>query len=178
MRRVLCGVAAGLMMSVFTTNAFAQAEGKSRRDGELYGLLQVGVTTGDASDPSEPKLALGADFGEAINQRVDVYLSGGWQEEVLPGLRDTLHLTSGVKFMLSRGTVRPYLLAGAGVMRFRVTEGAPISDKNKFLGEVGAGLAFPVGTNGYVDVAYRYYKPYNFPDFTPNGVFAGFGFRY
>ena len=178
MRRVICGVAVGLAMSVFTTNAFAQAEGKSRRDGELYGLVQVGVTTGDASDPSEPKLAFGADFGEAISQHVDVYLAGGWQEEVTAGLRDTLHLTGGVKLVLSRGTIRPYVLAGAGVMRFRAPEGAPLDDKNKFLGEVGAGLAFPVGTNGYVDVGYRYMKPYNFPDFTPNGVFAGFGFRY
>ena len=116
---------------------------RTRKD---YGLFQVGVTTGaeTAQDPQQPKLAVGADFGHAINRNVEIYLAGGWQEEVPPALRDTYHFTSGIKLMLTRDTfVRPYLLAGAGMMHFRLPEF--FDGKNRFLTEVGAGVAFPVG---------------------------------
>ena len=161
-------------MAVCATNAFAQT------NGELHGLFQVGATTGEeaAQDPQQPKLALGAEFGQVMNRYVEVYLAGGWQEEVPQRLRDTIHFTSGVKLLLSDTFVRPYVLAGAGVMHFRLPEALDLDGKNKFLAEVGAGLAFPVGTQGYIDVGYRYFKPYNYSGFTPNGVFAGFGFRY
>ena len=175
MRTMLCGVAVAMTMAACATNAFAQIERKN------YGLFQIGATTGAyaaENDPQRPKLALGADFGEAVHRHVDIYLAGGWQEEVPAGFKDTYHFTSGVKLILSRDTVvRPYLLAGIGMMHFRLPE--PVDGKNRFLTAVGAGVAFPVGPQGYIDVVYRYFKPYDGPpDFTPNGVFAGFGFRY
>jgi len=177
------GVAVAVVtMTAGATNAFAQTDGK------MHGLFQVGVTTGaeTASDPQRPKLALGADFGQAISRYVEIYVAGGWQEEVPPGLRDTTHLTSGVKLMfLGDTTVRPYVLAGAGLMHFRwkmPIDAIEAPSKNKFLGVVGGGVAFAVGSHGYIDVGYRYFMPYNTadiaPDFTPNGVFAGFGFQY
>ena len=173
---MLCGVAVGLTMAACATNAFAQANWKN------YGLFQIGGTTGEyaAQDPQQPKLALGANFGEALNRHVEIYLAGGWQQEVPAGLRDTFHITSGVKFMLTGDTVvRPYVLVGAGMMHFRMPELLDLDGKNRFLAEVGAGVAFPVGARGYIDVGYRYFKPYDGPpNFTPNGVFAGFGFRY
>jgi opacity protein-like surface antigen len=179
MRRYIgMALAAGLVVAACATNAFAQTETQRPRAGELHGLFQVGGTTGaEASAPQRPKLAVGADFGEAINHHVEVYLAGGWQEEVPQGLRDTFHLTSGIKLIFGEA-VRPYALVGGGVMHLRLPEMINVEGKNKFLGEVGAGLAFPVGTGGYIDVGYRYFKPYNFAGFTPNGLFVGLGFRY
>lgn len=167
-------------MAAAAPNAFAQMDWKT------YGLFQVGVTTGAAQDPRQAKLAIGADFGQVMNRWVDVYLSGGWQEEAPVGVRDTGRFTGGVKLMLTDTFVRPYVLAGVGVMHFRplqsrlqLPEALDVDGKNKFLGEVGAGLAFPVGSHGYIDAGYRYFNPYNGPaDFAPHGVFAGFGFRY
>jgi opacity protein-like surface antigen len=175
MRTMFCGVAVAVTMAACATNAFAQTDWKN------YGLFQVGATTGAyaaAQDPQQPKLTLGADFGQAINRHVEIYLAGGWQDEVPAGFRDTFHFTSGVRLMPLRHTfVRPYVSAGAGMMHFRLPK--PIDGKNRFLAEVGAGVAFQVGRQGYIDVGYHYFKPYEGPrDFTPNGVFAGFGFRY
>ena len=176
MRSMACGVVVAAAMAVCATSAFAQSDLRS------YGLFQVGATTGEyatAQVSQQPKLAIGADFGEALNRHVEIYLAGAWQEEVQAGLRDTFRLTSGVKIMLTRDTyVRPYLMAGGGVMHFRLPEALQLDGTNKFLTEFGGGVAFPVGTQGYIDIGYRYFKPYNAPDFTPNGVFAGFGFRY
>ncbi len=109
---------------------------------------------------------------------MEIYLAGGWMEEVPPALRDAYHFTSGIKLMVLRDTfLRPYLRAGAGMMHFRLPEF--FDGENRFLTEVGAGIAFPVGAAGYIDVGYRYFQPYQGPtDFTPNGVFAGFGIRY
>ena len=174
MRTMLCGVAVAVTMAACATNAFAQTDWKN------YGLFQIGATTGvyAAQDPQQPKLAVGADFGQAVHRNVEIYLTGGWQDEVPAGFRDTFHFTSGVRLSSARDTfVRPYVLAGAGMMHFRLPE--PLDGKNRFLTEVGAGVAFAVGAQGYIDVGYRYLKPYQGPrDFTPNGVFAGFGFRY
>jgi len=168
----------GLLIAACATHAFAQTEGKRSTAGELHGVFQIGATTGaEAQDPQRPKLAVGGDFGELVNQHVEVYLAGGWLEEVPAGLRDTFHLTSGIKLLVGE-SFRPYVLLGAGAMHIRLPEMLDIDGKNKFLGEVGAGLAIPVGTAGYIDIGYRYFKPYNFAGFTPNGLFVGFGFRY
>lgn len=177
MRTMLCGVAVAVTMAAGATNAYAQSDWKN------YGLFQIGATTGAYAaekDSQKPKLALGADFGEAMNRYVDIYLAGGWQEEVPEGFRHTYHFTSGIKLMLLRDTVvQPYVRAGLGMMHFRFPEALDLDGKNRFLTEVGAGVAFRVGARGYIDVGYRYLKPYDGPpDFTPNGVFAGFGFRY
>ena len=174
------GMAVGvaLLVSAHATNAFAQAEGKGPRAGEIHGLLQLGATTGaEAPAPQRPKLAVGVDFGQVINQHLEIYLAGGWQEEAPAAVRDTLRLTTGVKLMFGEA-VRPYILAGGGVMRLRLPEALDLEGRSKFLAEAGAGLGFPVGTQGYLDVGYRYFKPYNFSGFTPNGLFIGFGFRY
>ena len=179
MRRYIeMAVGVGLLVAACATNAFAQAEERTSRAGEIHGLFQVGATTGsEAADTQSAKLAIGADFGEAINRHVVVYLAGGWQEEVPEGLRDAFRITSGVKLMFGE-TFRPYILMGAGAMHIRLPELLDLEGQSKFLGEVGAGLAIPVGTIGYIDISYRYFKPYNFAGFTPSGVFAGFGFRY
>ncbi len=94
-----------------------------------------------------------------MNRYVDICLAGGWQEEVPAGFRHTYHFTSGVKLVLLRDTVvQPYVLGGVGMMHFRVPE--PLNGKNRFLTEVGAGVAFRVGAQGYIDVGYRYLTPY------------------
>jgi len=171
-----CALAVGMVVAL-TTNAFAQEQG-AREHRESYGLFQVGATTGVEAGADHPLLTVGATFGQRINQLLDIYAMGGWQEEAPPGGRDTLQLTSGLKLMLWRNNVvRPYVVAGAGVMHFRMPEF--FHGENRFLTEVGAGVAFPVGAAGYIDVGYRYFKPYHgATDFTPNGVFAGFGIRY
>jgi hypothetical protein len=180
MRRYIeMAVGAGLLVAACATNAFAQAEERRSMAGEIHGVFQIGATTGsEAPAPQRAKLAVGADFGEVINRHVEVYLGGGWQEEVPAGLRDTFRLTSGVKLILFGESFRPYILMGAGVMHIRLPEMLNLEGQSKFLGEVGAGFAMPVGTIGYIDIGYRYFKPYNFAGFTPSGVFAGFGFRY
>jgi opacity protein-like surface antigen len=163
-------VAVAVTMAACATNAFAQTDG-AQTDGKNYALFQVGATNGE-------NLALGADFAQVINRFVDVYVVSGWQDEAPAGFRDTLHVTGGVKLVLLRSFVRPYILAGAGGMHFRQLKDVD-DDKDFFLGEVGAGLAFPVGSQGHIDVGYRYFAPYNGPSgFTPHGVFAGFGLRY
>lgn len=189
---MFCGVALGVMMAACATNAFAQTDGTTefRGAGEVvhYGLFQVGATTEDTpralfqagATTEKPLLAVGVDFGQAINRHVEIYLAGGWQEAVPTAafIRDTIHFTSGVKLMLTETVVRPYVLAGAGLMHFRPSEALHVDGTDKFLGELGAGVAFPVGAQGYIDVGYHYFQPYHVPGFTPNGVFAGFGFRY
>jgi len=168
----------GLLVAVCAANAHAQTEGKRPMVGEIHGLFQVGATTGaEANAPQRPKLAVGADFGEVVNQHIEVYLAGGWQEEVPQGLRDTFRLTSGIKLMFGE-SFRPYVLMGGGVMHLRLPELLELEGQNKFLAEAGAGLGIPVGTIGYIDIGYRYLKPYNFAGFTPNGLFVGLGFRY
>ena len=175
MRTMLCGVAVGLTMAACATNAFAQTDSKN------YGLFQVGATTGQYPATQDPQLrrpAIGAEFGQVINRNLEIYLAGGWMEEVPATFQDSYHFTSGIRLMLTRDTfVRPYILTGAGMMHLRLPEFLP--GENRFLTEVGAGVAFPVGARGYIDVGYRYFKPYLGPtEFTPNGVFAGFGIRY
>ena len=68
------------------------------------------------------KLAVGADFGEAINRHVEVYLAGGWQEEVPEGLKGHVPPHQRRQAELFGESFRPYILMGAGVMHIRLPE--------------------------------------------------------
>lgn len=167
MRTVVWGFVVGVTMMSWATDALAQADAK-----KSYGLFQVGATTGTE------KLAVGAEFAESLNRHVVIYVSGGYQDEAPAAVKFTANIMGGVKLMLSpTSAVQPYVRLGAGAMNFR-PESTGTESLTKVLVAVGGGVAVPVGRHGQIDIGYTYFRPYKFPGFRPNGVFAGFGFRY
>jgi opacity protein-like surface antigen len=160
-------VVAFALMVAATTSSYAQ-------DSLNYGVLQAGVASSGLFRNNK-NAALGAEFGETISRNLQIYLSGGWLKQV--DAWSAWHLSGGVKLMLPGTTrARPYALGGVGGIQFR---NGPLDHVNQFLAEIGGGVAFAVGRDGYIDISYRFMQPYEvLKDLRINGLYAGFGFRY
>ena len=137
------------------------------QDGRSYGVLQGGVT-------SSNKAAGGIEVGQNLGRNLQVYVAGGWLQNVQGW--SASHVSSGVKLMLPTVRARPYVLGGLGAIQFR---NKPLDSVNQFLAEAGAGVAFAVGRQGYIDLGYRYMQPYEVAKNLSTGrMYAAFGFRY
>ncbi|PWT91211.1 MAG: hypothetical protein C5B54_05760 [Acidobacteria bacterium] len=152
-----------------------------------YGAVQVGWFNKQA--------AVGVELGQRLTSYVGMYLSTNWQQDAPSQFASAVNLTTGVKVGLPIGSsvVRPYVLGGLGIVHFRPYApedgpvGVPVEGVNRFLTEIGGGVAFGVGRNGYVDLGYKFVKPYDGTSLPPqesrmafktNAIVAAFGFRY
>jgi OmpA-OmpF porin, OOP family len=88
---------------------------------------------------------IGLHFGKAISPSFDIQLGPNFARRSENGARlDTLKLDADALYMFSRGTIRPFLLGGLGVERYKGT--APsVADVSKTAPFVEAGLGVQFG---------------------------------
>ena len=169
----------------------------------LLGILAIGITIGTATQARAQGFIsplIGYDFGgdsgcpnlsDCQDKRTNVSVSFGvmgnvfgFEEEVAyapnffgnaPGLSSSvLTLMSNVMLVPNIGPVRPYVLAGIGLIKTHVdltTASVFTTDNNNLGWDVGGGLIGLVGDHVGVRVDLRYF--HSFQDLTVLGITLG-----
>lgn len=87
---------------------------------------------------------IGLHFGKAISPSFDIQIGPNFARRSENGARlDTLKLDADALYMFSRGKIRPFLLGGVGVERYKASDA--LNDVSKTAPFVEAGLGVQVG---------------------------------
>ena len=85
----------------------------------------------------------GLHFGKAISPSVDIQIGPNFARRSENGARlDTLKLDADALFMFSRGQIRPFLLGGLGVERYKASVLGTSESKTAPFVEAGLGVQF------------------------------------
>jgi hypothetical protein len=192
-------------IACLATPAFAQSQPPQSGPTSGASIAAVGgLTFGTESD----KL-YGGEIGVDATRNLTVYGTLGHMQNIAPksvqselegtGLTAKFPATFGIgglKYKVpTNSTVRPYVLAGAGVGSTKlkmtaagvgdITDAAVAAaglDQNdvkatRFMYEMGGGLEIPVGPI-YVDTGYRFGKFVNLEDANVSRAYVGLGYRF
>jgi outer membrane protein with beta-barrel domain len=201
-------------LSCLSVPAFAQTQPTPRTGGYVAGI--GGMTFG-----TETSTLFGGEVGVGVTPSLTVYGTAGRMQNIAPKyVNDTLDAFSGlltlstgdlysfkanaptffgiggVKYRIpTSGSVRPYVLGGAGVgsVKVNVSERTlgNITDilvsegvfnesdfkKTSFVFETGGGVEIPVGAI-YVDAGYRFGRFVQVEDANVSRAYAGVGYRF
>lgn len=113
--KITCGLAALALVALTASDGFAQ----SRAMGSFHGLFTGHIGTAVGGEVSEARLAAGASVSVQEGDGWGAELDFGHTSDALAGVQ-ILDLTSymvNVLWMKPEGKIRPFALAGAGIMQ-------------------------------------------------------------
>ena len=162
-----------LLASVWMAAGIAHAEDYANPSWYVVG--QAGALVPDANLKTGNAAFLGAKLGKQLSDRFDVQIGGTFSTEAdvdypaqyTGGSYKQSTLSLEALYLFSRGQIRPFLSAGAGVafddIEYvgNVSSDSGSASKTSFMGSLGAGVQYSFSKTGFLqaDLSYKISKP-------------------